>query len=254
MSLSDTLLILLGFTAIFLLVGTAVIYTIILHWLPFGKIYLKLKSHYNEKCPIFTTPPPTYETYDEINKEYGTGRINAIISEYFLFAIMAVFILFTIIGYFLSNVFGLWLEGTIGITINPVVSKELFNLIMKIEPLLIGIGFFIIAPQLIMNPYLNYLLMQVLFNRQTTPPLHDGAKANCLTNYLSLDTVWRNLVYGAPCMMFFYFSAKIITVIVFGVTFVSEYNVYVTSACLAFSITFLLACRSIALSEMFPTT
>lgn len=246
----DTSVIIIGTTLIFLLVGTAVIYKFI-NILPFAKMYRRLRSHYKDHCPIFTTPPPTYEAFDKINKEYGQGRINAIISEYFLFAVVVVFMFFTVISYFLySEIFGSWLVAKIGVTINPLVGKEIFNLIIYTPPFE-GIIFFILAPQLIINPYLNYFLMRVLFVGHKIPPLYDNGKFSSLTDYISLDLFWRNFIYGSPCIVLFYLSAKIILVIIFGLMFVSIYSIYVTGVCLAFSITFMLACRAIALLEMF---
>ncbi|MCK4796455.1 MAG: hypothetical protein KAT05_03690 [Spirochaetes bacterium] len=250
MSLIDTSLIIIGLTVVFLAVGTAII-SKLMNKLPFANIYHKLKSHYNKHCPIFAEPPPSYEKNYKINKAYGNGRINAIISEYFLFAIMIVFTFFMVISYLLSNdLLGSWLEVKMGVIINPVVSKEIFNLIMYTPPLE-GILFFIIAPQLILNPYLNYLLMRLLFVRKIIPPLRGDVNLSSLTDYLSIDVVWRNFFYGSSCIVLFYFSAKILFVIFLGAMFVSKYSIYVAGTCLAFSITFLLACRVISLSEMF---
>ena len=250
MSFPDTIAIILGINAIFLLVGTAVIYKL-MNKLPFAKIYRRLHSHYKENCPIFTAPPPSYESYKEINKVYGNGRINAIISEYFLLAILIVFMFFMVISYLLSHdMLGSLLEVKAGVTINPVVGKEIFDIIVYTPPLE-GIMFFIIAPQLTINPYMNYLLMKLLFVRRIRPPLHGDVKLSSLTDYISLEVFWRNLIYGSSCTVIFYFSAKIIFVVFLGAMFVSKYSIYVTGACLAFSITFMLACRAIALSEMF---
>lgn len=250
MSFFNTFAIIIVITVVFLLVGTAAIYKL-MDKLPFAKMYRRLHSHYKEHCPIFTTPPPSYEIYEKINKVYGIGRINAIISEYFLLAIMVVFMFFMAISYLLSHdILGSFLEVKVGVTINPVVGKEIFDLIIYTPPLE-GIIFFIIAPQLVINPYLDYFLMKLLFVRRIRPPLHGDVKFSSLTDYTSLEVLWRNLIYGSACTIIFYFSAKIIFVVFLGAMFVSKYSIYVTGACLAFSLTFMLACRAIALSEMF---
>ena len=249
MGFPDTSLIIIGFTIVFLLVGTVVINKIFSK-LPFAKIYFRLRSHYKDSCSIFTVPPPTYEKYGEINKIYKNGRTNAIICEYFLFLVVVVFIFLISISYLLSNdILGALLGDTIGVIINPMLDKETIFIISDTP--FEGVIFFIMAPQLIINPYFDYLLMKVLFNSNKIPPLFDDKKFNELTNYIDNERIWTNFIYGTPCLIIFYVSAKIILFTIFGTAVILEHEIYITSGCLAFSITFMAACRSITLSEMF---
>ncbi|MCK4250723.1 hypothetical protein KAX97_04720 [candidate division WOR-3 bacterium] len=250
MGLPDSLWLIVMFTIVFLLVGTVIICKL-LYYMPFANLYYKLHSHY-DICPIFTKPPPTYESYDGINDAYGNGRINALISEYIMLGIVVFFILFSIIGYLSYGIFDSWIEATIGLSINSVVSEEVFRFVTSTP--IEGFGFLILAPQLVMSPYTDYVLMVVLFSRKKTPPLNGDANIKSLTDYLSFETIGNNFVYGTTFVVAFYLSAKIISMLIFGKTFVFSHNIYITSACIAFSITFLLACRSITLSEMFKDT
>lgn len=252
MGYPDTLGIILVFTVVGLLVGTSILTKLLIR-LPSAEMYLRLQSHYTNQCMIFTTPPPSYENYGGINKVYGKGRLNSLIFEYIMFSIMIVFIIFAIVSFLLSyDILGSWLESTRGIIINPVVGIEIFHFVMQTPAE--GIIFFILAPQFVINPYFNYLLMKVQFFSQKSPALRDGVKLNSLTDYMSMEGFWRNFIYGTSSIASFYFGAKIILLIILGMAFMVEQSDLIMGVCLAFSITFMVTCRSISLEEMFQKT
>ena len=250
MAFPDSLWLIVMFTILFLLVGTAIIRKCF-YYIPFANLYYKLNSHY-AICPIFAKPPPTYEKYDGINNTYGNGRINALISEYIMLSIVLFFILFSAIGFLSYGIFGSWIEVTLGITIDSVVSSEVFHFVTSTP--IEGFVFLILMSQLAMSPYADYVLMVVLFTHKNTPPLFGDVKIKSLTDHISFETIGNNFFYGTTFVSSFYLSAKIISMLLFGKSFVFAHNIYITSACLAFSIAFILACRSITLSEMFVKT
>lgn len=219
----------------------------------FYALYVKITDHY-KRCPVFARPPGFVCESQKHNKDFEKYRINALVSQYFLFLISAGFILLNIVWYLtyrlgIQNLAGIEIDSTTGYQISYLIVAAPFSVIIVM----------ILIPVLAVNPVVDYLFVLLLqlhkhigYDGELCKSASEFELMFKMVKYIEFDNFWKRMTYGFIPVYFYYISFRLMIISIFGTEFINgARSMDAVWGAFVLSVAFMVSCRVVSLKEMY---
>lgn len=214
----------------------------------FYELFLIIKSHY-DCCPVFSQPPGFIHS-PVTNTVFGKHRVNALVTQYFLFLLATGFLILSFFWYATYRIHDLT-----GIQVNST-AEYLFS--SSIRYLSVEMFLIILAvPIIAVNPIFDIAFVTALHKNLQYDQSFSHAPATWqialkFIEYADFRSWCKRIFVGFIPVYLYYISFKLALIALLGTELINE--VWAAESrwvALILSIAFMTSCRAVALQEMY---